>query len=1624
MIPIKMWNDGNELNKPQNSSQFNKNTVFSKETSSIHNEYGFRIIYEYNVLTQSDLEPIGFIPLIANKVVAFSVVNNNPNYTSEIGIIDNDIYKPILRDNTSINISFGFSEEHLIQGSFKVGLNAELIVYWVDGKNTDKWLNLTKPQVTIDNQLRLAVANEIQQMIGYRINSEINIDLVGVETGGSLETGVYFIVPVYIADNNETHSLSISNPIQISAADNWGAPAGIISNKSIQLTIPAVNLDTSFQSVKIYVIAKINQSLKAFEYATYANTGNNIDIAIPSLVNSKEVTVDSIIINTALYKSALTIVSLDDVLYKGHLKAFDELNLQPYVNNIGIQWVSKELDLNNGLSNGYKNAVNTFYNKSFMWDEVYGFAISFLIEDSNVKYETRAYHIPGRQSKSITLGTWTGNETDPVNLIGDLSFYNGGTPTDITPGGQIYNINSGAKVYQAVDTADDSTVINNMGYWENQNERYPDNENWDVKDETGTVIDSFRNDNVRHHKFPDPFEHDIKMHKNYNGGDYGEVNILGVKLHNIVIPDELANKVIGYKLYYVKRDINNRTILGQGMLTPAHAFHDQGSSTATLSTLYNSFGCGNAQDLYKESAQYDFAIHAMGLTNMLYEIPDDHPGNVYNQGINFPYSGSPNTPNYEYGNPLKTAFSLTSGYAVIRPFDLMSQNVSVNSAAYIKNLFRIKSKYLLTYQEGDSSVLNPGPQNFSYGFTFIPDINFYGIDRINELQIINPTYNLIRKLDIKNYIENNQSAAGLGFSGNILTKNFTKGILTQFTNKLLNYNIPSARNGNTQGQDLFIVNLENPPSNPVVYADGYASPYLSNICAYKEDLFVGFENQILGYTGQSYGAAKILGGIQFGSNIISNVSSIKGVKPGMQVFGVGIPSGTIVSIVNPTSIQISNPATATTTVHFTLYDQEDTFGGDTFTGWYGERTICDFSELAKNTGNDRTLAILRGLHYYICQSTSNTQLRHTGPNANETFFPYTTAENMLAQSPDNNNYYGYNADYSSINDIKQPLINTFNINTYETLFTNRIIRSAKNNPELDSDNYLIYEAGNLIDVGMELGKIENLDNYVNRLIIQLENGIMYTVGREQLDVGNAEAYIGAGDIFLARPKSVVSGQYGGTIGRFNTTVTPYGLLYADPNLGNVYAFTGEEVHEISKEGFERFFKDHLPFKLPKQLNNLNYNFVPEWDSITTYNQYDIVKYNGNLWRAKQTSVGINPVEGINWTNEPLPEYNIRTTVSKQGLGIVAGYDPKFLRYILRKKDYSYVDTNAFYQGIFGTNLIDNYVDGVTLITYNNTLGIYYNVGEGTPPANGIQIGTTGYWYVPINLDDYPEDFKSESFTISYYPEVKGWVSWHDYEPKLFTTQEQALYSSNGNIYKHNIIESPFFYDTDPISFETEPLFTINEKTRLASIQTVVDDKNFAKISAGQVVSALVPIYDETFDSYFVYDSYQISKASTNLVPLSNTRNAEGIWNFNDFRDYTANQNDQLLTYSSVWEYDLNTLNIDNNKHWSKLKKFTDYWYATRLKKQINNFEVLIVNVQLLSVAGNVGVINQIGLSRNYVYRMNNSYFVVKSINNSTVSSEIVFLNTPPTLGTYTVNVFIPKRFSLIKTTPTIFKNYR
>lgn len=111
----------------------------------------------------------------------------------------------------------------------------------------------------------------------------------------------------------------------------------------------------------------------------------------------------------------------------------------------------------------------------------------------------------------------------------------------------------------------------NTAYWENENEMYPDNSNWDIFDVVdGEGVDTevtLRNTNVRHHKFSGveylPYsDYDTDTSGVKNSDEYAVY--LGIELSDIKIPDDIKEKVIGYKVYYAKRTQNNSTVLGQG----------------------------------------------------------------------------------------------------------------------------------------------------------------------------------------------------------------------------------------------------------------------------------------------------------------------------------------------------------------------------------------------------------------------------------------------------------------------------------------------------------------------------------------------------------------------------------------------------------------------------------------------------------------------------------------------------------------------------------------------------------------------------------------------------------------------------------------------------------------------------------------------------------------------------------------------------------------------------------------------------------------------------------------------------------------------------------------------------
>lgn len=1571
-LPIKISLDGNRLLNKDNISNYNMNTNFSKESNAIQNEYGFLEVPDTEGLTI-----IGAKKIFNNQTIICSVIDN-PNYKSEIGILTDGVYKTILRDNVVAGALFGFNIDNLIQIESKLTVNNEIIVYFVDGYNSDKYLNITTLQVNITNDLMIADSDELRNMIGFRLNSSVNIYLNDANTGGDLLSGEYYVMAsLWNKGGVKTHSLVISNPIQVNPSSlvNDGALPGTVTNKKISVNFHINEIPVNYDYITIYCISKINQTLKAYEVGTLDVPTIDFNYEITSLDSSSEVSPDSIIINTSNYINALTITQVDDVLFKGNLKASQEIDLQGYVNNIQVDYVSKEINLNNS-NEDYGNAVVSFFDKSFMYDEVYALYASFIIEDNFIEYETKAYHIPGRSPKVTIQSKLENARID--SLTTQLPYYST-TLSDCTPLKEILETNADAKIFHGLDTNGDKVTSNNMGYWENTDEKYSLENKWLVLNSDGTPNTSlpnynFKGQNVRHHKFPTAYTrytNGPNMISNVDGtGGQPITEVLGIKLSNIVIPDEYVGKIKKIKIYYAKRTLENRTILAQALSIPQSLRHRFAWTDGPDQSIYNPTGSFWIQDIFMNSPGFlsypgeGFTPTNTNLRSLLFY----NSSNLYNQGwFERTDGGSSIKGNYSLADQVGSNWDAHNSYISLRPFDLLLNNTSIQ-ATHFKNLFRYIGKYIPGAYAGGSS--NPSATSWwIYSYNFRTDVTFFGVDRAEfGSEISSQEYNYIRKVNFSNLVYNTTTDyQSLGFSNALWSKNVENRYVLEFPRPLFsNFGNDvgggSDGDGNTQGQDAAIICLVDPTTlhTPVgIYGEGYASPYLTNICSFKENIYLTFDNQILCSTGFAYD--------------IDTVES------------------------------------------------EEIYGGDTFTSYYGERSTVNLDPLFRHP-TEPSLSVqteeLRTMHYYICQSTSNIKLRNSGTNSYETYFPKASVDAI----PSNyNNYYGYNLDYSSLNDLSQPVINNNRLNNTLTVYPNRIIKSQVNNPELQEDNYLIFNAADTTDVGLQYGQIENLFNITNKLGIHMTNNLLLTMNKQTMETSSGKAYIGAGDIFAVKPQNVNSDFYGGVIGRYACCMTPYGYYFVDVLNYTALLFDGSTFKDVSSDGLNRFFFDYSDYNLPKQLNNLNEKFIPDWRAIP-WTKDSIVKYSNSYWIALNTTSTVPSADLVNWKNYQFPVYNIRSTVG--GLGYTVEYDNVYDRVLFSKRDYNITPTFvSTYSGLYragDSSQIGSY------ITYNNLLGSL----SASFVSGSISLGEDGPYFLRLDYNNFESaNLEFNGFTLGYYPTVDSWVSFYTYKPDLFVGSSKTLFSSKNNrLYEHNQKMSPFFYDKEEISWFVEPLYKMDFNQRLSSIQLKTEKTYFNKYSAFQGLDKNSTVFQlETFDSYFVFNKNQLSLE----IPFQNaitSRDNEGYFNFNDFRDFSNGLNPTLFNFTSSSK-DVNITALDVNKHWTKQRKFVDFWQGARLIK--NSTEFISIGTGYISgnnlTYGNISVLT-IGVVIRIKSANPDIYATIRYYAGGTSSDkyELVYLfgDSGPIDGTYSIELFNGYNLALLDTTANAYKNFR
>ena len=250
----------------------------------------------------------------------------------------------------------------------------------------------------------------------------------------------------------------------------------------------------------------------------------------------------------------------------------------------------------------------------------------------------------------------------------------------------------------------------------------------------------------------------------------------------------------------------------------------------------------------------------------------------------------------------------------------------------------------------------------------------------------------------------------------------------------------------------------------------------------------------------------------------------------------------------------------------------------------------------------------------------------------------------------------------------------------------------------------------------------------------------------------------------------------------------------------------------------------------------------------------------------------------------------------------------------------------------------------------------------------------------------------KGWTISYYPELGVWGSFHDYIPNIYfntstdfysltdqfsrpafingtTTSATHLGTTYGNnvIWKHNstnnygmiyqewvnhggqISETDWLDIVDRVPFEFE--FIHNEfkaeDTLLAAFNYTLETFNQVGIS----------VLEHGFTSFFIYNTLQMSGESI-LEYLINTRRVGNNWKINKFRDMadaalentaggyymstntnviggtntgtiTTSSTENMFTYDGMSKT-LNPNYLDLTKNWNLQRKFIDKWVGIRL----------------------------------------------------------------------------------------------
>ena len=633
------------------------NNATTGKIGSISNETANYLCFNtgtYFPATVTEKHVIGAIYLFSDKWVIYTAGHNisGQPIASEIGLFEEDqcIYRPIVIDSC-----LNFDKRNLISGASRLQADCSWQVYWADGLNADRYLNIGDPQTwpasnytfggatgltanfysdgvnkilwpgvkweqdcSIVNSCKICTDKNTLDCDGIRLASLMTtpeLTLKPGQSGGTLANGTYFAVIAYLIKGQK-----VTNYFSQSNYQFIYTPQDLQGSIDIDVKVD----EEHFEEFELVIVSCVNQQTVAKRIGVYSTNTKRISL---DQIDPTTITVplEQIPIQNPVFETSDQMTEINNYLLRVGPRSKFDFNYQPLANQIQAKWASVEYPADYYTKGGNKT--------NYMRDEVYAFFIRWVY---NTGDKSASYHIPGRAPADFQIpGGALMNELDIVSDKNALV-------TDE----QVFEIYNTASILPSplVGTAtnDGGTIIatGNMGYWQSS-ENYPDNkpEIWNASQYCWTSPDAQAKQydlcgkNIRHHKFPENFinnsNSDVVSHFKPNSGVTGNklaIRILGVYFENIIIPkDNDGNDIpgiVGYEILRGSRE-GNKTIIAKGMVNNFRTYGLPGSTNGTLGLYPNyPFNC-----ITPPSSNWGGNVQGMSdpfiYANIAQSVPDD-----------------------------------------------------------------------------------------------------------------------------------------------------------------------------------------------------------------------------------------------------------------------------------------------------------------------------------------------------------------------------------------------------------------------------------------------------------------------------------------------------------------------------------------------------------------------------------------------------------------------------------------------------------------------------------------------------------------------------------------------------------------------------------------------------------------------------------------------------------------------------------------------------------------------------------------------------------------------------------------------------------------------------------------